>query len=81
MQTYNVLLPNEFGTSMVQIPSVSTIELEPNKDDVLVLFVYNPGNRFFAISHFPFESMTATPSKVSVDVDRTPYSPLCMRLA
>lgn len=39
-----------------------------------------PAVDFFAILHFPFESMIATPSKVSVDVDRTPYSPLYINI-
>lgn len=40
-----------------------------------------PAFDFFATSPFTFESMTTTPSKVSVDIDRTPYTPLYMRLA
>lgn len=37
MQAPTVILTNESGTSIVQIPTVATVKLEPNDDNVLVL--------------------------------------------
>ena len=37
MQASTVVLTNEFGTSILYLPSVTTVKIEPNDDNVLVL--------------------------------------------
>ena len=67
-----------------QIPRVSIVKLEPIEDNVYVLFDSNDEICLAVIisytSSFPIRNITPTPSKVLVDVDKTPFSPLYMRL-
>lgn len=43
MQASTVILKNESGTSIVQIPSVATFKLKPNDNNVFVLSNYEDG--------------------------------------
>lgn len=85
MQASTIILTNEFGTLTVQLPCFATVKLEPSDDNIFMLLDYN--NKIcLAIdlsntSPFPFRSMTPTPSRISVHVDKTPYTPFYMRLA
>ena len=80
MQAPTVILTNESGTSTVQIPTVATVKLEPNDDNVLVLS--DSGDDICAavdlsdISPFPFKSKNSTPSQLP----KSPFSHVCNTL-
>ena len=84
MQASNVILTNESGTSRVQISKVTIVKLEPSEYGVFVLFYFNdnicPIVNIFGTSPFPFRSATLTSSKVLVDIVKSPYNPMYMRL-
>lgn len=76
MQTSTVILTNEFGTSSVQIPSVATV-ISDSEDDINICVVVD----LSGTSSFPFRSRNSTPSKSPMDLSKSLYSLLYMRVA
>lgn len=66
------------------ISSVAAIKLESINNSVLVLFnsigEVCPIIDLLDTSLFPFRSVTPTPSRVSVNIHKSPYNPLYLRL-
>lgn len=40
MQTFTVVLINEFGTTIIHVPSVATMKIEPYDANVFVLLIW-----------------------------------------
>ena len=84
MQASTVLLINEYGASIVNVPCMATVKIEPKKDDVLVLLDSDEDVCLVVdlsdISHFPYKTKPSNPVLVFVDVDRTPHSTSYMKL-
>jgi len=74
MQASTILLINEFGASIINVPNMTTVKIEPNDDDVYVLLdsdekvchVVDLSNT----SHFPSRTKSSNPVLVSMDVDK-----------
>ena len=82
MQTSIIKLTNESCASMVHIPSLSIVKLEPNDETILVLFNFD-GNVCQTIdlsntSLHPFRSAHSTPSKFAININLPPYEPQYM---
>jgi hypothetical protein len=78
------LLTNEFGASIINVPSMTIVKIEPNDDDVFVLLdsdeeVYHVVD-LSNTSHFPSKIKSSNPVLVSVDVDKTPHNSSYMKL-
>jgi hypothetical protein len=85
MQASTVILTNESGTSTVQVPSIVTVKLEPTDDSVIVLSD-SEDDICAAVdlsdtSPFSFRSKDSTPSKPPMDLPKSPYSPLYVKMA
>ena len=85
MQASTVILTNKSGTSTIQIPSVTTVRLEPTDDSVLVLSD-SEDEICVAVdlsdtSSFSFRSRDSTPSKPPMDLPKSLYNLLYMRVA
>ena len=84
MQVSIVILTNEFGTSIVQMPNVATIKTKPSDNNIFVLSssdddVCSTIDLFG--TYFLYEARIATLQLVFVDINKTHYRPFCMKLA
>ena len=84
MQASTVLLTNESSASNVNVPSMATVKIEPNDDDILVLLDSDEevchDVDLFDTSHFSYKTMSSNPVLVFVDVDKTPHNSSYMKL-
>lgn len=72
MHAFIVIMTNKFGTLMVQIPSVTTVKLEPSDNCIFILSSFDeyvcPTVDIFDTSPFQFRSTTPSTSKFYADV-------------
>lgn len=84
MQAFIMFLTNESSISTIQIHGVATIKLEPNEDDVFVLFNSKDDVcKDVDLSNtkpLPFINENSTLSQIHVYLPKFPYMPLYMML-
>ena len=84
MQASTVLLTNEYSASNVNVSSMATVKIQPSDDDVFVLL--DSDEKVCHVvdlsdtSFFPYKTKSSNPVLVFVDVDKTPYNSLYMKL-
>ena len=84
MRAFTVLLTNESGAFIVNVPSMATVKIKPSGDDVLVLLdsdedvclVVDLSNT----SPYPYKTKSSNPVLVFVDVDKIPHNSSYMKL-
>ena len=84
MWASTVLLTNKSGASTVNVPSMTTIKIEPSGDDVLMLLdsdedVYHVVD-LSDTSPYPYKTKPSNPVLVFVDVDKTLHNSSYMKL-
>jgi hypothetical protein len=84
MQASTVILTNESGTSIVQIPSIAYVKVEPLDDSVFVLSDSEDdicaSVDLSNTSSFPFKSVHSTPSQLPVHVTKSPCGSMYKRV-
>ena len=78
MQVSTVILMNKSNTSIVQIPNVIKVKLEPIDDNVC--YTLNDISHVLDLSDtlpFPFRHTSSTPSKPSMNIPKCFFIVLC----